>query len=163
MPEKEEEEMGYYEKRNQGADYVTKGIQENKGKKEENFRKAIKYLDDAISINPYDHLSHFNKGVAFYNLGEYKEAEDCFSRSEALNESVAGRYYEGLNKMELGKLEEAKEILERSLELTSEKHVLRKDIEEKYSEVEKRLEEEKESKKELDEELEELEEESEEI
>ncbi len=160
MPVKEEEKKRHSKNVNQALKHIRKGVQENE---DENFRKAINHLDNAIFIDPYDHLLQFYKGFALYNLGERKKAEECFSKSTSIKESISGRYYGGLNKMELGKLEEAKESLERSLELSSKQHVLRKDIEEKYSEVEKRLEEEKESKKELDEELEELEEESEEI
>ncbi len=160
MPEKEEEKRRHSKNVNQALKHIRKGVQENE---EKNFRKAINHLDNAISISPHDYLLQFYKGFAFYNLGEHEEAEECFSRSTSIKESAGVRFFEGSNKMKLGKLEEAKEILERSLELSPEQHPLREDIEEKCSEVEKRLEEEKESKKELDEGLEELEEESEEI
>lgn len=150
----------YSQHLNKGLEYIRKGLQENE---EKYLESALDHLNEAISLNPYDSLPHFNKGFVLYQLGKHEKAEGSFDESQNIEETIEGRFLQGSNKIKLGKLEEAKQILERSLELSSKQHHLREDIEKRYSEVKERLEEREEDKQELDKELEDLEKELEEI
>ena len=58
-----------------------------------NFNKAIKYLKQAIEINPEYPRSYLFYGLCASGLGDYKTAEKCYLIAIKLNKYYAQAYY----------------------------------------------------------------------
>lgn len=66
-------------------------------------RLAILDLDQALDINPRLVYAWFNKGVIFYNLGDYTSAMQAFSEAISLDPTLGSAYYNrGLAYMQMG-------------------------------------------------------------
>ena len=79
-------------------------------KNEKKFSAAgvIEIFDKAIAQNPGLVYAWFNKGNVFYDVGDYRSAEDCFTKAIALNSELGEAYYNrGLARMQTGKRDEA--------------------------------------------------------
>ncbi len=79
--------------------------------------KAVQYIDKAITLNPYHTFDYpWNKGLAFYTLGRYKEAivlfEDALERNET---STYPRLYMAACYVNLGDIDEAQWQIEQIL------------------------------------------------
>jgi tetratricopeptide (TPR) repeat protein len=78
-------------------DYLTMG---NEYWIQRNFRKALKFYDIALEINPNDERPWNNKGIAYRNLGNIEEARKCFNHAlqQNPNNSVIRRNLKSLDK-----------------------------------------------------------------
>jgi len=70
--------------------------------------KALNVYDTILSINPYDYLAYFNKGVCLYRQEKNDEAISCFQKCVMLNPYYASaHYFLGLASMLKGNMVQA--------------------------------------------------------
>ncbi|KAF5099639.1 hypothetical protein DV451_002914 [Geotrichum candidum] len=91
-------------------------------KVERNLELAIKYLNDALTINPLHHRTWFLYGCAGLETEQYDLAAEAFTRCVALDETD-GKSWSNLSTalLRLDKKNEAFNALKRAVRVTSEK------------------------------------------
>ena len=83
----------------------------------ENYAEALKYIDEAIEINP-ETLAYTTKGYILYNQEKYEESIKCFNKAIELDEKVeetSNFYFTGLAFYMLKKYKKAIEYLNECL------------------------------------------------
>lgn len=55
--------------------------------------QAISCYDSALKSRPYNYLTWFNKGIAFYNLNRYDDAKACLQRAVLINPYHPSSHY----------------------------------------------------------------------
>ena len=55
-------------------------------------QKAIKIYENALSINPSNHTTYVNLGVAYLNIGDPKEAIKEFKKAIEINDQNTEPY-----------------------------------------------------------------------
>lgn len=69
---------------------------------------VIDIYDKALNQNPMLVYAWFNKGNILYQLGDYIQAEQCFTKAIELNDDLGQAFYNrGLSQMQQGKRQEA--------------------------------------------------------
>lgn len=80
------------------------------GKHEE----ALKHYRDAETLEPANHLLHYNIGVLYYRMGDYKKAREEFTKALPGGENdVKILFSEAQTLLKLGELEKALDIIRR--------------------------------------------------
>lgn len=89
---------------------------------ERDIELAIKYLNEALSVNPLNHPTWFLYGCAGLETEQYDLAAEAFTRCVAIDE-LDGKSWSNLSTslLRLGKKEEAFSALKRAVRVTSEK------------------------------------------
>lgn len=88
----------------------------------EKWAEVIRYADRALSISSYTtpELAHFNKGMAYYHLGEYDKARVEFETSLELDANYADTHYHlGLTLLAMKQNASAIKSFQKALELLS--------------------------------------------
>jgi tetratricopeptide (TPR) repeat protein len=84
--------------------------------KQDNYRRAIDYYNQAIAKAPNFSLAHINKGRAYMDLHEYNKAVESFNNAIRSEPEIGEHYYNvGVAYLALGKFETASQFLDIAL------------------------------------------------
>ncbi len=82
------------------------------------YKDALKRVNNVIKYHPYNDKAYYFRGLAFYNLKNYKKASDDFKKAKIINQKNPNYYLMyGKALYQLGKENEAINALERALDL----------------------------------------------
>jgi tetratricopeptide (TPR) repeat protein len=102
------------------ADWFDKAnaLWDEQGRKFADSKKAIEYLNEAIKLKP-DYVEAFNnRGLAYFNLGQYQRAIKDYNNALRLKPDFTGAYYNrGAAYDDLGQYQRAIEDYDNALRL----------------------------------------------
>ncbi len=73
-------------------DWLMKAKELSDGQKYTDPLKAVEYLNNALKLRPRDAEAYYNRGVAYDNLGQYKNAIKDYNQAISLNPDFAEAY-----------------------------------------------------------------------
>lgn len=73
-------------------DWLMKAKELSDGQKYTDPLKAVEYLNNALKLQPRDAEAYYNRGVAYDNLGQYKNAIKDYNQAIGLNPDYAEAY-----------------------------------------------------------------------
>lgn len=73
-------------------DWLLKANELSDGQKYTNPLKAVEYLNNALKLRPRNAEAYYNRGVAYDNLGQYKQAIKDYSQAIALKPDYTDAY-----------------------------------------------------------------------
>ncbi len=74
-------------------DWLLKAKDLSDGQKYTDPLKAVEYLNNALKLHPRNTEAYYNRGVAYDNLGQYKQAMKDYSQAIALKPDYADAFY----------------------------------------------------------------------
>jgi len=81
------------------------------------YPKAVELYNKAVVMSPFDAQSYYNRGIALYRLGRWKEASEDFDRALIIDPRIGTAYaYRGLCRMKTGAYQEALNDYKKALE-----------------------------------------------
>ncbi len=80
--------------------------------------KAIKFFNMAIEMNPQDYAAYLDKGLTYYNMKNYSEANKCYEKCLEINPNDGSVYNsKGLIYLKLKRFKNALDSFDRAIQL----------------------------------------------
>ncbi|MGB3536225.1 MAG: tetratricopeptide repeat protein [Microcoleaceae cyanobacterium] len=98
-------------------DFYNQGLEKMR---QQDYQGAISALNQAITINPYEAEAYYQRGLAYFDLGQIHEAVFNYTRAIEINSENTLTYYSrALARLKLKNLPGALEDIDRTIQLNS--------------------------------------------
>jgi tetratricopeptide (TPR) repeat protein len=102
-------------------EWLKKADELSDGQKYTDPLKAVEYLNKALTLQPHDAETYYNRGVAYDNLGQYKQAIKDYDQAIRLKSDYAEAFYNrGIVNNNIGQYQRAVEDFKEAIRLNPE-------------------------------------------